>query len=119
WDSHSALEKTHSALCRSMDQPVAGLLKDLKGRGMLDETLVIWGGEFGRSPFREGRTAPSANLGRDHNPFSFPPFPGGRREKAGPPLWPLRRARLRRRRQACPRLRPAGDDPASAWYGSS
>ncbi|MCC6417538.1 MAG: DUF1501 domain-containing protein [Gemmataceae bacterium] len=57
--------------CRQPDRAVAALVRDLKGRGMLDDTLVIWGGEFGRSPFREGRTARSANLGRDHHPFSY------------------------------------------------
>jgi hypothetical protein len=65
WDAHSGLEKTHPELCRSMDQPVAGLLKDLKSRGLLDETLVLWGGEFGRTPMSE------KGDGRDHNPTGF------------------------------------------------
>ncbi|MCA9131606.1 MAG: DUF1501 domain-containing protein [Planctomycetales bacterium] len=65
WDSHSAIEANHSRLCRSMDKPVAGLLKDLKQRGMLEETLVIWGGEFGRTPMSE------KGNGRDHNPTGF------------------------------------------------
>ncbi|HUG69598.1 MAG TPA: DUF1501 domain-containing protein [Pirellulaceae bacterium] len=65
WDSHSAIEANHSRLCRSMDKPVAGLLKDLKQRGLLDETLVIWGGEFGRTPMSE------KGDGRDHNPTGF------------------------------------------------
>jgi len=69
--------------CRGMDQAVAALLRDLKGRGMLDETLVVWGGEFGRSPFREGRTAGSANLGRDHHPFAFTLFMAGGGVKGG------------------------------------
>jgi hypothetical protein len=79
WDSHSELEKNHSALCRSMDKPVAGLLKDLKRRGLLDDTLVIWGGEFGRTPMSE------KGDGRDHNPYGFTMWfagaglPGGRR----------------------------------------
>jgi hypothetical protein len=78
WDSHQAIEKNHSALCRSMDKPVAGLLKDLKRRGLLDETLVIWGGEFGRTPMSE------KGDGRDHNPYGFTMWlagaglPGGR-----------------------------------------
>jgi hypothetical protein len=63
--------------CRTMDRPVAALIKDLRGRGLLDETLIVWGGEFGRSPFREGRTAGSPNLGRDHHPFSFTIFLAG------------------------------------------
>ncbi|MCA9041309.1 MAG: DUF1501 domain-containing protein [Planctomycetaceae bacterium] len=65
WDSHSQIEKNHSKLCREMDQPVAGLLTDLKQRGLLDETLVIWGGEFGRTPMSE------QGNGRDHNPTGF------------------------------------------------
>jgi hypothetical protein len=69
--------------CRTMDRPVAALIRDLKARGLLDETLVIWGGEFGRSPFREGRTANSPNLGRDHHPFSFTVFLAGGGVKPG------------------------------------
>jgi hypothetical protein len=65
WDSHTALETNHTRLCRSVDQPIAGLLSDLKSRGLLDETLVIWGGEFGRTPMSE------QNGGRDHNPTGF------------------------------------------------
>jgi hypothetical protein len=65
WDSHSDIEGNHSRLCKSMDKPVAGLLKDLKQRGLLGETLVIWGGEFGRTPMSE------KGNGRDHNPTGF------------------------------------------------
>jgi hypothetical protein len=65
WDAHSGLERNHSTLCRQTDKPIAGLLKDLKRRGMLDETLVIWGGEFGRTPMSE------KGDGRDHNPYGF------------------------------------------------
>jgi len=78
WDAHSQIEKNHTQLCREMDQPVAALLKDLKLRGLLDETLVIWGGEFGRTPTSE------KGGGRDHNPTGFTMFmaggglPGGR-----------------------------------------
>lgn len=65
WDAHSKLEENHSKLCRSMDLPVAGLLRDLSARGLLDETLVVWGGEFGRTPMSE------KGDGRDHNPTGF------------------------------------------------
>jgi hypothetical protein len=65
WDAHRGIEGNHSNLCRAMDRPVAGLLKDLKQRGLLDETLVIWGGEFGRTPMSE------QGDGRDHNPTGF------------------------------------------------
>ncbi len=82
WDFHgtNASEDIRQGLvnkCRGMDRAVAALIRDLKSRGMLDETLVIWGGEFGRSPFREGRTAASAILGRDHHPFAFTVFMAG------------------------------------------
>jgi hypothetical protein len=65
WDSHSGMERNHSALCHSIDQPISGLLTDLKQRGLLDSTLVIWGGEFGRTPMSE------KGDGRDHNPTGF------------------------------------------------
>lgn len=65
WDAHSGIEANHTSLCKQMDWPVAGLLTDLKQRGLLDETLVIWGGEFGRTPMSE------QGNGRDHNPTGF------------------------------------------------
>ncbi len=65
WDSHSNLEKEHTKLAAEVDKPIAGLLKDLKSHGLLDETLVIWGGEFGRTPTAQGSD------GRDHNPHAF------------------------------------------------
>lgn len=65
WDAHANIEKNHSDNCRSSDKPIAGLLADLKQRGLLDETLVIWGGEFGRTPMSE------KGNGRDHNPYGF------------------------------------------------
>src|SRR5207302_1028466 len=69
--------------CLLMDRPVAALIRDLKSRGLSDETLLIWTGEFGRTPFREGRTAASANLGRDHHPFSYTMFMTGAGLKHG------------------------------------
>ncbi|HVR74459.1 MAG TPA: DUF1501 domain-containing protein [Planctomycetota bacterium] len=65
WDAHTDIEGNHSKWCRASDRPAAGLLEDLKARGLLDSTLVIWGGEFGRTPFNEKGT------GRDHNPWGF------------------------------------------------
>jgi len=65
WDQHSNLAKDHSKLANEVDRPIAGLLQDLQGRGLLDETLVIWGGEFGRTPTAQGKD------GRDHNPHAF------------------------------------------------
>ncbi len=69
--------------CQRMDQPVTALIKDLKARGLLESTLVICGGEFGRTPFREGRTAGSANLGRDHHPHCYSLFLTGGGVKPG------------------------------------
>jgi hypothetical protein len=65
WDQHGNLKDGHEKNARAVDLPIAGLLSDLKGRGLLDETLVIWGGEFGRTPMAQGSD------GRDHNPFGF------------------------------------------------
>ncbi|MEQ8764026.1 MAG: DUF1501 domain-containing protein [Planctomycetota bacterium] len=71
WDQHSALERGHGEMARQVDQPIAGLIRDLKARGLLDETLIIWAGEFGRTPFSQGSD------GRDHNPFGFSIFLAG------------------------------------------
>ena len=65
WDSHEDLKKDHGEMAASMDRPAAALLKDLKSRGMLDDTIVIWTTEFGRMPCSQG------SAGRDHNPFTF------------------------------------------------
>jgi uncharacterized protein (DUF1501 family) len=65
WDQHSNLREGHEANARAVDQPIAALLRDLKSRGLLDETLVVWAGEFGRTPFAQGSN------GRDHNPFAY------------------------------------------------
>lgn len=77
WDAHSSIESNHTKLCKAMDKPVAGLLKDLKQRGLLDETLVIWGGEFGRTPMSE------QGNGRDHNPTGFTMWMAGGGVKGG------------------------------------
>jgi hypothetical protein len=77
WDAHSNVEGNHGRYCRESDKPIAGLLKDLKRRGMLDSTLVVWGGEFGRTPMSE-----SGN-GRDHNPFGFTMWMAGGGIKGG------------------------------------
>ncbi|MCH8922023.1 MAG: DUF1501 domain-containing protein [Planctomycetes bacterium] len=77
WDAHSNLKSNHSKNCAAVDKPIAGLLKDLKRRGMLDETLVVWATEFGRSPGGEGKT------GRDHHPFGFSIWMAGGGIKGG------------------------------------
>jgi hypothetical protein len=65
WDAHGALKSNHSKNCGEVDQPIGGLLKDLKRRGLLDETLVVWASEFGRTPGSQG------DKGRDHHPYGF------------------------------------------------
>ena len=65
WDQHGDLEKGHGAMAKQVDQPIAALIKDLRDRGLLDETLIVWAGEFGRTPFSQGSN------GRDHNPYGF------------------------------------------------
>jgi hypothetical protein len=65
WDQHSNLQGGHADNARAVDRPIAGLLKDLKSRGLLEETLVVWAGEFGRTPMAQ------CSNGRDHNPFGF------------------------------------------------
>jgi hypothetical protein len=77
WDGHSDITGNHAKLCASSDKPVAGLLKDLKSRGLLDSTLVVWGGEFGRTPMSEGSD------GRDHNPHGFAMWMAGGGIKGG------------------------------------
>src|SRR5881397_1186080 len=77
WDAHSDLEGNHTKFCGQTDQPIAGLLTDLKACGLLDSTLVVWGGEFGRTPFNEKGT------GRDHNPWGFSMWMAGGGIKGG------------------------------------
>ena len=83
WDAHGDLEHNHSKHAGATDKPIAALLADLKQRGLLDETIVVWGGEFGRTPFREGRTAGGKVLGRDHFPDCYSMFMAGGGVKGG------------------------------------
>ncbi len=77
WDQHQNLKRGHEDNARAVDKPIAGLLTDLKRRGLLDRTLVIWGGEFGRTPVAQGSD------GRDHNPFGFTMWLAGGGTKGG------------------------------------
>lgn len=88
WDFHGTnpAEDIRDGLtrkCATMDQPVAALIEDLRTRGLLDETLIVWGGEFGRTPFREGRTAGGNVLGRDHFPDCYTMWLAGGGVKRG------------------------------------
>lgn len=71
WDAHSDISGNHGKMCKETDQASAALVTDLKQRGLLDETLVIWGGEFGRTPMVESNPALGRSLGRDHHPSAF------------------------------------------------
>ena len=107
WDAHTHIEENHTRMCRISDKPVAGLLADLKSRGLLESTLVIWGGEFGRTPFNE------SGDGRDHNPWGFSMFMAGARRQEGRGHRPDRRDRPSRHRASDSRPRSARHDHAS------
>jgi uncharacterized protein (DUF1501 family) len=77
WDAHSNVKGNHSGNCAKVDKPIAGLLKDLKQRGLLDETLVVWGSEFGRTPGLQGSN------GRGHHNFGFSVWMAGGGIKGG------------------------------------
>src|SRR5262249_18152828 len=77
WDAHDDLNGNHEKMCGHVDQPIAALLHDLKGRGLLDSTLVVWASEFGRTPMSQG------GKGRDHNPYGFTMWMAGGGVKGG------------------------------------
>ena len=77
WDQHSELVRCHTLNAQQVDVPIAGLLKDLKARGLLKDTLVLWGGEFGRTPVAQGGD------GRDHNPYGYSMWMAGGGVKGG------------------------------------
>ncbi|HLK58245.1 MAG TPA: DUF1501 domain-containing protein [Chthonomonadaceae bacterium] len=79
WDAHESIEKNHGRHAMEIDQPIAALLTDLEQRGLLDSTLILWGGEFGRLPISEGVGAP----GRNHNPYGFTMWLAGAGVKGG------------------------------------
>ena len=83
WDQHSELDKNHRYNAGVVDQPIAALIKDLKQRGMLDSTMVVWGAEFGRTPLGENRPGRNANTGRDHHPNAYTMLMAGGGLKGG------------------------------------
>ncbi len=82
WDQHGSLPKQIAGQCRDTDQPTAALIRDLKQRGLLDDTLVVWGGEFGRTVYSQGGLTKD-NYGRDHHPKCFSMFLAGAGVKPG------------------------------------
>jgi uncharacterized protein (DUF1501 family) len=86
WDQHNDLPEDSKTQCQNTDQATAALIKDLKQRGLLEDTLVVWGGEFGRTVYSQGKLT-SNNYGRDHHPRCFHHVDGRRRSKARLYLW--------------------------------
>jgi uncharacterized protein (DUF1501 family) len=82
WDAHGSLPKEHESQCKDVDQASAALITDLRQRGMLDETLVVWGGEFGRTAYCQGKLT-ETNYGRDHHPRCFTTWMAGGGIKPG------------------------------------
>jgi hypothetical protein len=83
WDQHNSITTELYTQCKDTDQPAAALIKDLAQRGLLDETLVVWGGEFGRTPFLQGDMNNRPRWGRDHHPYAFTVWMAGGGVKAG------------------------------------
>jgi hypothetical protein len=84
WDGHNECDQNHQFMARKVDKPIAGLLADLKSRGLLDSTVVLWGGDFGRTPFTDGAEGGGGNRnGRDHNPYGFSVWMAGGGIKGG------------------------------------
>ena len=83
WDQHNSITTELYNQCRDTDQPSAGLVQDLKQRGLLEDTLVIWGGEFGRTPFIQGNIKDRRRWGRDHHPYAFTTWMAGGGVKPG------------------------------------
>ena len=111
WDQHNNLPKQIAGQCRDTDQPSAALIQDLKQRGLLDDTLVVWGGEFGRTVYCQGKLT-ADDYGRDHHPRCFTMWLAGGGIKPGITLRRDRRLLLQHRQRPGPRARPARDDPA-------
>ena len=107
WDAHGDLVKNHNFHAGRTDKPIAALLKDLKRRGLLDETLVVWGGEFGRQPTAEY----AEGTGRDHNAYGFTMWMAGGGIKGGATVGDDRRDRRRGRHRPLPRQAPARHRP--------
>jgi uncharacterized protein (DUF1501 family) len=85
WDGHADCDKNHQRMAARVDKPIAGLLEDLKRRGLLESTLVIWGGDFGRTPITDGQLRDGGGYrgGRDHNPYGFTMWMAGGGIKGG------------------------------------
>ncbi len=112
WDHHGGIAGRLPASCREVDQPTAGLVTDLKQRGLLDDTLVVFGTEFGRTSFAQGTL--KTNFGRDHHGGNFCVWMAGGGVKGRDHLRRDRRLRLQHRQGSGAHSRPERDDPAFA-----
>ena len=110
WDAHGDLVKNHNLHAGETDKPIAGLLTDLKQRGLLDETLIVWGGEFGRQPTAEY----AKGTGRDHNAYGFTMWMAGGGIKGGVSVGTTDELGSAAVEQPVPRQAPARHDPAPA-----
>ena len=108
WDAHGDLVKNHELHAGDTDKPIAGLLKDLKQRGLLDETLIVWGGEFGRQPTAEY----AKGTGRDHNAYGFTMWMAGGGIKGGVSVGATDELGSAAVEKPFPRQAPARHDPA-------
>ncbi len=117
WDGHIDIAGNHRQFAGETDTPIAGLLTDLKQRGLLDSTLIIWGGEFGRLPVAQ-RPKNTKQMGRDHNPHAFTIWFAGGGVKGGTHHGETDEIGHQGRRRSRQRQRPARHHPAPAWPGS-
>ena len=115
WDQHGNLPKQIRGQCHDTDQPSAALVQDLKQRGLLDDTLVIWGGEFGRTVYCQGELT-ATNYGRDHHPALLHRLAGRRRHQGRPHPRRDRRLLVQHRPRPGGRVRPERHDPAPARH---
>ena len=116
WDHHARIAERHPPDCMAVDQPTAALIADLKQRGLLDDTLVIWGGEFGRTSYAQGTL--SDTMGRDHHGGCFTYLLAGGGVKRRHELRRNRRVQLQHRQGPGHRPRPARHDASSARHRS-
>ena len=113
WDSHEDIARDHGEMGRSMDRPAAALIKDLKARGLLDDTIVIWTTEFGRMPCSQG------GKGRDHNPFDVHLLAGRRRHQGRRHLRRQRRVVVQGRRESRPTATTSTPPSCTCWASTT
>jgi len=119
WDQHRSLTTELYTQCKDTDQPSAALVQDLKQRGLLDDTLVIWGGEFGRTPFIQGELGERKTWGRDHHPYVFTLWLAGSGVKPGLTYGRIRRVGHGRGERPGPRPRLSRPRCCICWASTT